>query len=85
MFEIKYKKAAVKRLIKLPADIRDRFITAFETLALNPEDETLDTKQLTGRDGYRLRVGGYRAIYTVKDEELLITVIKVGPRGDIYK
>jgi mRNA interferase RelE/StbE len=45
-----------------------------------------DTRQLKGYKGfYRLRVGEYRVIYTIKHEELLIVILTIGNRGDIYK
>ena len=45
-----------------------------------------DVKKLQGRaEDYRLRVGDYRIIFTKDDEELLIYVIEIAPRGDVYK
>ena len=41
-------------------------------------------KKLVGRDGYRIRIGNYRVIYEIFDSELLIDVIAVGHRKDIY-
>lgn len=44
-----------------------------------------DTKKLKGyKDFYRLRVGDCRIIYTVKQDELVIAVLKIGSRGDVY-
>jgi Cytotoxic translational repressor of toxin-antitoxin stability system len=42
---------------------------------------------MKGKEGnyYRLRVGNYRIIYEIKNNELIIYVIRLGPRGDIYK
>lgn len=45
-------------------------------------DATGDVKRLRGRDGYRLRVGDYRAIFDIIDNE--IVVLEVGPRGSLY-
>ena len=45
-----------------------------------------DIKRLQGRtEDYRLRVGDYRIIFTKDDEKLLIYVIEIAPRGDVYK
>jgi mRNA interferase RelE/StbE len=45
-----------------------------------------DTRQLKGYKGfYRLRVGEYRVIYTIKHNELIIAILSIGNRGDVYK
>lgn len=77
---MKFTKQAIKGLKKMPADIRGRFMGAFEMIEAG-SGEALDIKKLQGREGYRLRIGGYRAIYT-KDMEVI--VIDAGPRGGIY-
>lgn len=84
MFRVIYKKKALKSLRKMPKNIAGQFFKAFENLAKN--DETgLNIKKLGGRDGFRLRIGGYRAIYSINGEELVILVLDAGPRGGIYK
>jgi mRNA interferase RelE/StbE len=49
------------------------------------QSSALDIDVLKGRKGFRLRVGQYRVIYTRQDDQLIIEVVKVRPRGDIYK
>jgi len=49
------------------------------------DSPSLDIDALKGREGFRLRVGQYRAIYTRQDDQLIIEVVKIRPRGDIYK
>jgi mRNA interferase RelE/StbE len=85
MYRIVFKKAAAKALLKMPKPMAEKFLTAFEQLADNPKSEELDLKPLSGRDGYRLRIGQWRAIYRIEDERLVIEVLKIGPRGDVYK
>jgi mRNA interferase RelE/StbE len=46
---------------------------------------TLDVDKLKGESGYRLRVGQYRIIYTLYEDQLMIEVVRIKPRGDIYK
>ena len=66
----------------MPVKTRNAFMTAFQDIE-DGKTDGLDIKSLSGRDGYsRLRIGSYRAIYTVNME---IIVIRVGPRGDVYK
>ena len=84
MYKVSYKNKALKMLKKMPKEIAKKFFNAFENLAANVE-EGLDVKNLSGREGWRLRIGGYRAIYTIDGEHLIILVLDAGSRGDIYK
>ncbi|MEV0485895.1 type II toxin-antitoxin system RelE/ParE family toxin [Streptomyces sp. NPDC050508] len=63
-----------------------RILTALTALGDDPYREDADVKKLTGTSGlYRLRVGNYRVAYQVNDGELVILVVKVGNRRDIYR
>ena len=42
-------------------------------------------EKLAGREGYRLRIGGYRGVYKIEGEQVTVVVLDVGPRGGIYK
>lgn len=80
MYQIIIKKKAKKFIDKLPANERRRIVAAIELL---PNGE--DIKKLKGHDGLlRLRVGDYRIIYSVDNGKLIVYVIDVGPRGQIY-
>ena len=83
MFTVNYKKQALKSLLKIPKN--KALQIKKEISELSKTGEHGNAKQLHGCDGYRLRVGGYRVIYTKNNEELLILVVKIGSRGDIYK
>ena len=84
MFQVIYKKKALKAIGKMPKKIADQFFNAFDKLAENNE-RGLDVKKLSVREGCRLRIGGYRAIYTIDGEQLIILVLDAGSRGGIYK
>ena len=58
---------------------------SLHVLAANPDDPALDIETLKGREGFRLRVGRYRIIYTRQDNLLIIEVVKIRTRGDVYK
>lgn len=63
-----------------------RILTALTALGDDPYREDADVKKLTGASAlYRLRVGNYRVAYQVEDGELVILVVKVGNRRDIYR
>ncbi|MBD9359547.1 type II toxin-antitoxin system RelE family toxin [Methylomonas fluvii] len=84
MYQVLYRKTAAKALLKMPLRVAEQFKKAFEQMAIDHEDG-LDIKKLEGREGFRLRIGGYRAIYRKLHDVLIIEVLKVGSRGDIYK
>ncbi|MFJ8506695.1 type II toxin-antitoxin system RelE/ParE family toxin [Streptomyces avermitilis] len=72
------------RAIDRPAAMR--ILAALTALGDDPYREDADIKKLTGPSGlYRLRVGGYRVAYRVEDGELIILVVKVGDRRDVYR
>lgn len=80
MYQIIIKKKAKKFIDKLPQNERIRVVKAIESL---PHGE--DIKKLKGHDELlRLRVGNYRIIYTVNHDELIVLVIDIGNRGEIY-
>ena len=80
VYKIVIKKKAKKFIDKLPKNDRFRIVKAIESL---PNGE--DIKKLKGHNElFRLRVGDYRIIYTVKYGELIVIVIDVGNRGEIY-
>ena len=72
-------------LRRMPRPLAVRFLSAFETLAAGKSRHRLDIKQLEGRAGYRLRIGTWRALYRLEEDQLIIEVVKIGPRGDVYK
>ena len=80
MYRIILKKRAKKFIDNLPKQEKIRLVTAIEQL---PNGS--DIKKMKGHDDLmRLRVGEYRVIYTVDNGELVVLVIDVGNRGEIY-
>ncbi|WDZ92182.1 type II toxin-antitoxin system RelE/ParE family toxin [Nocardiopsis sp. HUAS JQ3] len=62
--------------------MRKRIVEAVADLADDPRPDSC--KKLKARDGYRIRVGDYRVVYTVDDGQITVVVVKVGARGDVY-
>ena len=85
MYVLKYRRQARNYLAKLPIKIKSRIVDALHEIKENPDDPNLDVDRLKGKSGYRLRVGQYRIIYTRHRVQLIIEVVKIRPRGDIYK
>ncbi|EKR65421.1 addiction module toxin, RelE/StbE family [Leptospira weilii str. 2006001853] len=82
-YSILLSKSVTKQLDKLPENIADSLIETIEGLAKNPRPQGV--KKLKGRDGFRIRKGDYRIIYDIQDQKLIIEVIAIGHRKDIYQ
>ncbi len=82
MFDIIFAEKARRQLEKLEKDIQKRIITALERIRIRPEPHIT---KLVGDPGYKLRVGDYRVIMDIERGRLLILVIKIGHRRNIYK
>ena len=76
-------KKAQKQIDKLTNNIADPIIEAIASLENEPRPN--GSIKLKGRESYRIRVGNYRVIYEIQDEELIVDVIALGHRKDIYK
>jgi mRNA interferase RelE/StbE len=85
MYQLKYRRQARNYLARLPFKIKSRIVDKLHEIKENPDDPNLEVDKLKGKSGYRLRVGQYRIIYTRHRDQLIIEVVKIRPRGDIYK
>ena len=85
MFTVRYSKQSVKALRKMPAGVASKIQIALSSIAKDPPAYQGDWKRLKGTDFWRLRVGGWRAVCDVQNGELLILVLKIAARGDVYK
>lgn len=81
-YRIELRPAAVRALKKLDPPIRRRIQGAITLLAEEPRPPA--ARALRGRPGLRIRVGDHRIVYTVADDVLLIVVVTVGHRRDVY-
>lgn len=82
VYRIVVTRPAQKQLLRLPKEATDRLQTAIDALAHDPRPSGV--KKLKGREGYRIRVGDYRVLYSIFDAVLLVEVVKVGQRGNFY-
>ena len=69
----------------MPRNTANLIREKLEQVAVDPFTSIPNTKKLQGRDGYRLRVGDWRVIYEVNNKEVVIIVLKVAPRGEVYR
>ena len=81
-YEVIFTDTSRKQFKKLEKDVQERIIKALERIRIRPEAHV---KKLVGDPGYRLRVGEYRVIIDIEKDELIILVIKIGHRKNVYK
>jgi len=84
MYEITFSKQAYKVLRKISRNTALIIAKKIKELAENPK-KMRNIKKLTDHPGDRMRVGDWRVVYTVKEEELLIHIVKIKSRGEVYK
>ncbi|MCC6453296.1 MAG: type II toxin-antitoxin system RelE/ParE family toxin [Acidobacteria bacterium] len=84
-YAIEFVRSARKDFEKLPARIRERIVEALTVLSLNPYSELLKVKKLKGAELFRIRLGDYRVVYEVRKKQLVVVVIKVGHRSEVYR
>ena len=82
MYCIAFTKRAHKALLKMPTDIARRIRERLDRIATDPYAKHTNVTRLQNRPGYRLRVGDWRVIYEIEGDELVILVLRIGPRGE---
>ena len=85
MYRVAYKKKAKRILSKLPRNHAWRIREKMDQIAMNPYEQHNNVTKLQDRPGYRLRVGDWRIIYEIYDGELIVLVVKIAPRGSVYR
>jgi mRNA interferase RelE/StbE len=85
MYRLVFTKKAEKFLRRLPRNEAKRIREKLVLLAENPYAANNNVTAMQNRPGYRLPIGNWRVIYIIQDEELIILVLKIGSRGDIYR
>lgn len=85
MYSVTFTKQAVRTLRRIPKNIANLIREKIDTIALDPYAPHNNVTKLVGRSGYRLRVGDWRVIYELQDAQLVMLVVKIGPRGEIYE
>jgi mRNA interferase RelE/StbE len=82
-YEVDIGDRALRELRDLPVDARRRLVEAIDDLADNPRPA--GSRKLVGKDGYRVRKGDYRLLYTIDDENHRIAIYRVGHRREVYR
>jgi mRNA interferase RelE/StbE len=82
-YKVLIKPSAVKELESISKKDRQRIIVKIQALSDNPRPP--GCQKLSGQERYRLRQGNYRIVYEIQDKALIVFVVKVGDRKEIYK
>ena len=82
-YKIELRPAAARALRKLDPQVARRIQAAIALLAEDPRPPA--SRPLRGRPAWRVRVGDYRIIYTIEDDVLLVVIVTLGHRRDIYE
>ena len=77
------KPSAAKEIEALPKLDRRKVVSRIEALATNPRPPGCE--KLSGQEQYRIRQGKYRILYTISDNQLVVVVVKVGHRKEVYR
>lgn len=83
-YTIRILPTAQRQLAKLDPPMQARIATAIDELAASPRPP--GAKKLSGKENlWRIRVGDYRILYQIADRQLLVIVVAIGHRGDVYR
>ena len=85
MYQVVFTKQAARALRKLPRNVGQLIREKIDEIAADPYASHNNVTKLVGRPGYRLRVGDWRVIYELQNEQLVMLVVKIGPRGEVYE
>ena len=84
VYMVKFSQHAARSFRKMPRDVQMRLHKAIESLKKSPRP-TGSEKLKGSEDTYRVRVGGYRILYEVRDRELLVYIVDTGHRKEVYR
>ncbi len=84
MYKVQLKREAEKFIRKQPRKVQVQITSALRKLGSNPRPT--QAKKLAGMDElYRVRAGDYRIVYTIQDKKLIILVVRIAHRREVYK
>jgi len=85
VYKITFTTQASKALFKMPRNTGQLIREKLNRVASDPFASIPNAKKLQGRPGYRLRIGDWRVIYEINKDEITIIVLKIAPKGEVYK
>ena len=82
-YRVVFRKSVVQDLRPIPNRDLRKILATIESLSEEPRPS--GAERLSGQDRYRIRQGNYRIIYEINDKEVVVIVVKVGHRKDVYR
>jgi len=83
-YQIEFAPSAIKQLEKLPKVMQRRIAAKIDALGREPRPHGVE--KLEAREGlYRIRVGDYRVVYAIRDERLIVLILRIAHRKDVYR
>jgi mRNA interferase RelE/StbE len=82
-YKIVFRKSVARDMRRIPNRDLRRILAAIDLLSEEPRPSGVE--RLSGQEKYRVRQGNYRIIYEIKDKEVIVIVVKVGHRKDVYR
>jgi mRNA interferase RelE/StbE len=85
VYDIFYTKRAIKAFLRMPRETSNAIRQKLEQIAADPFASHPNAKKLQCRDGYRLRQGNWRVIYEIQQNKIVIFVLEIGLRKEVYR
>ena len=82
-YSVLVKRSAEKEIASLPGDVRQRVVQQIRALAVDPRPHGCE--KLSASESYRVRTGSYRIVYTIHDRQLVVQVVRVAHRREVYR
>lgn len=82
-YSVSFAPSARREFLKLPGNLRARLAPRIEALAENPRPN--GAKALAGIDALRIRIGDFRVVYRVEDAAVLVLVLRIAHRREVYR
>ena len=82
-YNILFRRSVTKDLVRIPKKDLKRIINIIKSLSDNPRPPGYE--KLSGQERYRIRKGNYRIVYSIRDKDLTVWIVKVSHRRDVYR
>ena len=82
-YRVVFRKSVARDMRRIPSRDLRRILATIDSLAEDPRPTGIE--KLSGQGTYRARQGDYRIIYQIKDEDVIVIVVRVGHRKDVYR